>query len=178
MRRLLWILLAALTMMRLALGDADPRTLQLDDHRRALIRVGLHLVPFAGIAFLWFIVSLRTWITHSSRREDILLSNIQLVSGVVFITLFFVAAAAIATPHDATAIANPMRPMARTPITRYVDQAGTPNQVGARGTGRVRLYRTRPTLATAGRSPLDGTSVRPTILGRKAMAAVPRLGDL
>jgi hypothetical protein len=58
--------------------------------------VGLYLMPFAGIAFVWFIVALRAWIAASGRPEDILLSNVQLVSGVVFIALFFAAAAAAA----------------------------------------------------------------------------------
>jgi hypothetical protein len=58
-----------------------------------VVLVGLYLMPFAGIAFLWFIVALRMWITHSASRENVLLSNIQLVSGIVFIALFSLAPA-------------------------------------------------------------------------------------
>jgi hypothetical protein len=72
------LLLTALTMMRLALGDADPRTLQFDSHRRALIRVGLHLVPFAGIAFLWFIGVVRDQL---GPVEDRLISTVFLGIG-------------------------------------------------------------------------------------------------
>jgi hypothetical protein len=54
--------------------------------------VGLYVMPFAGIAFLWFIVALRTWISGTIRRENVLLSNVQLVSGIVYIALFFAAA--------------------------------------------------------------------------------------
>ncbi|MGH2583545.1 MAG: hypothetical protein ACRDJE_01380 [Dehalococcoidia bacterium] len=61
------------------------------DRRRIL--AGLYLMPFAGIAFLWFSVTLRMWISGYGRRVDILFSNIQLVSGIVFIALFFVSAA-------------------------------------------------------------------------------------
>jgi hypothetical protein len=61
---------------------------------RTLILVGLYLMPFAGIALIWFIVALRMWASASIRRENVLLSNVQLVSGVVFVALFFVASAA------------------------------------------------------------------------------------
>jgi len=64
-----------------------------DDHRRVIL-VGLYLMPFAGIAFIWFIVALRMWISFSVRRENALLSNIQLVSGIIFVALFFASAAA------------------------------------------------------------------------------------
>ncbi|HEY7030398.1 MAG TPA: hypothetical protein VH482_03675 [Thermomicrobiales bacterium] len=62
--------------------------------KRRVILVGLYLMPFAGIAFIWFIVALRMWISFSVRRENALLSNIQLVSGIIFVTLFFASAAA------------------------------------------------------------------------------------
>jgi hypothetical protein len=80
------LLLAALTMMRLALGDADPRTLRLDDDRRALIRVGLHLVPFAGIAFLWFVGVVRDQL---GPVEDRLFSTVFLGSGLLFLAMLF-----------------------------------------------------------------------------------------
>jgi hypothetical protein len=63
---------------------------------RRLILVGLYLMPFAGIAFIWFIVALRMWIGASGARENVLLSNVQLVSGILYIALFFIAAAASA----------------------------------------------------------------------------------
>ena len=62
--------------------------------QRALMLVGLYLMPFAGIAMIWFIVALRMWASFSIRRENALLSNVQLVSGIVFVALFFVAGAA------------------------------------------------------------------------------------
>jgi hypothetical protein len=62
--------------------------------RRQLILVGLYLMPFAGIAFLWFSVALRTWIRASSPRESELFSGVQLVSAILYVGLFFAAAAA------------------------------------------------------------------------------------
>jgi hypothetical protein len=59
-----------------------------------VLLVGLYLMPFAGIAFVWFIVALRMWEEGSSQRRSVLQSNLQLISGIVYVALFFVAAAA------------------------------------------------------------------------------------
>jgi hypothetical protein len=59
------------------------------------VAVGLYLLPFAGIAFLWFIVTLRLWAAASTRRLNNLQSNLQLISGIVFVATFFVGAAAM-----------------------------------------------------------------------------------
>jgi hypothetical protein len=84
-----WLLMT--TVPRLA---GDPATAYLSDvlHRR-LVLVGLYLMPFAVIAFIWFEVALRMWITGTHRRANVLLSNVQLVSGVVFVSLLSVAVA-------------------------------------------------------------------------------------
>jgi hypothetical protein len=63
------------------------------DSRRLVIIASLYLLPFAGIAFLWFIVALRMWIGRSAARKDELLSSGQLVSGILFLGLFFAGAA-------------------------------------------------------------------------------------
>ncbi len=60
--------------------------------RRVMI-VGLYLMPFAGIAFIWFIVALRMWVAGTARRVNILLSNVQLVAGILYIALLFAGAA-------------------------------------------------------------------------------------
>jgi hypothetical protein len=58
------------------------------------VAIGLYLMPFAGIAFLWFIVALRMWSAASVRHQSVLQSNLQLVSGILFVALFFIGAAA------------------------------------------------------------------------------------
>ena len=60
---------------------------------RRILLVGLYLMPFAGIAFIWFIVALRMWVEGTSRRVNVLLSNIQLVAGILYVALLFAAAA-------------------------------------------------------------------------------------
>ena len=60
--------------------------------RRRFVLVGLYVMPFAGIAFLWFSTILRVWTRAHELHE--LLSGIQLVSGILYVGLFFAAAAA------------------------------------------------------------------------------------
>ncbi len=62
---------------------------------RRPILVGLYLMPFAGIAFLWFADALRVWNRGFGRRENLLTSNMQLFAGILYVGLFFVTAAAI-----------------------------------------------------------------------------------
>ena len=56
--------------------------------------VGLYVMPFAAIAFMWFIVALRMWEAFSVRRENLLFSNLQLVSGILYVAMLSVGAAA------------------------------------------------------------------------------------
>jgi hypothetical protein len=61
-----------------------------DSRRRAAVAVALNLIPFAGIAFLWFIGVLRDRI---GEREDRLFATVFLGSGLLFVGMLFVAAA-------------------------------------------------------------------------------------
>jgi hypothetical protein len=82
------LLLAAMTMVRLAYSNASIATLQSDSSRRALIGLGLNLVPFAGIAFLWFIGVVRDQL---GPVEDRLFSTVFLGSGLLFLAMLFIA---------------------------------------------------------------------------------------
>ena len=57
---------------------------------RAELAIALNLVPFAGIAFLWFIGVLRDRIGD---REDRFFATVFLGSGLLFVAMLFVAAA-------------------------------------------------------------------------------------
>ncbi len=85
------LLLAAMTMMRLALLDDSLATLQSDATNRRLIGWSLQLVPFAGIAFLWFIGVVREQL---GEVEDKLFSTVFLGSGLLFLAMLFSGAAA------------------------------------------------------------------------------------
>jgi hypothetical protein len=84
------LLLTAMTMLRLALSDAGYQSLQSDENRRVMIRTSLHLVPFAGIAFLWFIGVVREQLGDV---EDRLFSTVFMGSGLLFLAMLFSGAA-------------------------------------------------------------------------------------
>jgi len=83
------LLLAALTMIRIAWSESSFQALQTDAQRRGLIRLSLHLVPFAGIAFLWFIGVVREQLGNG---EDRLFSTVFLGSGLLFLAMLFMGA--------------------------------------------------------------------------------------
>ena len=83
------LLLAALTMIRIAWSESSFQALQTDAQRRGLIRLSLHLVPFAGIAFLWFIGVVREQLGDV---EDRLFSTVFLGSGLLFLAMLFIGA--------------------------------------------------------------------------------------
>ena len=90
-----WYLLmdARGNLIELAETEADYET----DASLGVEVAGLYLLPFAAIAFLWFIVALRGWIRGTQQRRNLLISDLQLVAGAVFTALFLVGAGAIAT---------------------------------------------------------------------------------
>jgi hypothetical protein len=88
------LLLAALTMVPLALSDTDIDSLRSDPSRRALIGLSLNLVPFAGIAFLWFIGVVRDQL---GEVEDRLFSTVFLGSGLLFLAMLFVGSVTTST---------------------------------------------------------------------------------
>jgi len=86
------LLITALTLLRLSApsSPAVAGTWLTDSGHRAALAVGLNLVPFAGIAFLWFIGVLRDRI---GTREDRFFATVFLGSGLLFVGMLFVAAA-------------------------------------------------------------------------------------
>ena len=69
---------------------AHPGAWLTDSGRRTAVSVALNLIPFAGIAFLWFIGVVRDRI---GRHEDRFFATIFLGSGLLFVGMMFVAAA-------------------------------------------------------------------------------------
>jgi hypothetical protein len=80
------LLITAMVMARIALEEGSLQSLQSDAGRRRLIRFSLNLVPFAGIAFLWFIGVIREQI---GAVEDRLFSTVFLGSGLLFLAMMF-----------------------------------------------------------------------------------------
>ena len=78
------------TLLRLAVpvdSDADPVWI---DSRRQSVTFALALVPFAGIAFLWFIAVIRD---RLGDIEDRFFATVFFGSGLLFLAMTFVAAA-------------------------------------------------------------------------------------
>ncbi|WP_448810481.1 hypothetical protein [Agromyces bauzanensis] len=83
------LLITAMILMRLAVSEGGFEAYRSDAGRRALIMQGLGLVPFAGIAFLWFIGVVREQLAEI---EDRLFSTVFLGSGLLFLATLFVGA--------------------------------------------------------------------------------------
>jgi hypothetical protein len=84
------LLITAMVMMRLALADDSLQSMRTDAESRRLVRWSLQLVPFAGIAFLWFIGVVRDQLGDV---EDRLFSTVFLGSGLLFLAMLFAGAA-------------------------------------------------------------------------------------
>ena len=92
-----------------------------DTSHRATIAVALNLVPFAGIAFLWFIGVVRDRI---GQREDRFFATVFLGSGLLFVAMLFVGAAVdgglIATAAARSAVPGPDALVLSRQVTRLV----------------------------------------------------------
>jgi hypothetical protein len=86
------LLVAALVLVRIGApsDSGDTGSWLTDPRRRRLVALALNLVPFAGIAFLWFIGVVRDRIGQS---EDRFFATVFLGSGLLFVGMLFVATA-------------------------------------------------------------------------------------
>ena len=73
-------------------SETDAREWLTDPEKRQAMSLALGLVPFAGIAFLWFIGVIRDRI---GEREDRFFATVFLGSGLLFVGMVFVGAAAV-----------------------------------------------------------------------------------
>jgi len=86
------LLISSLVLLRISVPaeSAVPGTWLTDSGKRTAVAIGLNLIPFAGIAFLWFIGVIRDRIgTH----EDRFFATVFLGSGLLLVGMLFVAAA-------------------------------------------------------------------------------------
>ncbi|MFJ8014726.1 hypothetical protein [Streptomyces sp. NPDC096339] len=88
------LLAAAMVLMRLAVPSGDGAAEPVPAGNRWAVRLALEIVPFAGIAFLWFMGALRS---HVGQAEDKFFSTVFLGSGFICAATLFVAAAAAGT---------------------------------------------------------------------------------
>jgi len=97
----------SLIMIRLAVPiyQKDSGAWLADGPRRNAVRLAVHLAPFAGIAFLWFIGVLRT---RFGAYEDRFFASVFLGSGLLFVASLY-ASAALAGALVETAAAGHVR---------------------------------------------------------------------
>jgi len=83
---------ASLLLIRMVLPEelSGPNAADWLAGNTALITLALTLVPFAGIAFLWFMGVVRS---HLGELEDQLFSSVMFGSGLLFLGMIFVSAA-------------------------------------------------------------------------------------
>jgi len=86
------LMIAAVEIVRSAVppDPAAPGAWLMDQAKRRAIGFALQLVPFAGIAFLWFIGAVRN---RLGRLEDQFFATVVLGSGLMFVASLFSAAA-------------------------------------------------------------------------------------
>jgi len=86
------LLISALVLLRISVPAHPGGTgaWLTDPGKRAAVAVALNFIPFAGIAFLWFIGVVRDRV---GEREDRFFATVFLGSGLLFVAMLFVAAA-------------------------------------------------------------------------------------
>jgi hypothetical protein len=112
------LMAASIVLMRLALpGGADADDISVDAGQRSAVRAALGLLPFAGIAFLWFMGAVRE---QAGEGEDRFVSTVFLGSGLVFVATLFGSAAAAGTVLDESLQPSPFgRHFAYALLTTY-----------------------------------------------------------
>ena len=76
-------------LLRLAVPPVSGDAGEWIDSNRTRVQVALALIPFAGIAFLWFIGVIRD---RLGDREDRFFASVMLGSGILYLTMLFAAA--------------------------------------------------------------------------------------
>ena len=96
------LMMVALSLVRYAVpaNVSEPGEWLLEPHRRDAVLLGLDLVPFSGIAFLWFMGVLRT---AMGDEEDRFFATVFLGSGLLFVASIFASAAVTAALIESTA---------------------------------------------------------------------------
>ena len=79
------------------LGDPDAAyaAFYADGGDQLFVAVGLYLVPFAGIAFLWHMTAMRNVLDTLTPAPSTMAHGLNLLAGIIFVTLLFAGTAAV-----------------------------------------------------------------------------------
>ena len=86
------LLITTFTMLRLALPTDPSSSIEVFRVRAETITLAVSLIPFAGVAFLWFVGVIRD---RLGPLEDRLFATVFLGSGLLFLAMLFCAAAVV-----------------------------------------------------------------------------------
>ena len=84
------LLIATLVLLRISVPAISPEIQEWSATKSGTVVLALNLVPFAGIAFLWFIGVVRD---RLGTYEDRFFATVFFGSGILFLAMFFAAAA-------------------------------------------------------------------------------------
>ena len=92
------LFVVALVLLHQAPGLGDPdatyASFYTDGGDQLFVAIGLYLVPFAGIAFLWHMTAIRSVLDTLTPRPSAMAHGLNLLAGTIFVTLMFAGAAA------------------------------------------------------------------------------------
>jgi len=93
------LFVAALVLLRRApnLGDPDQKyaAFYAGGGDQIFVAVGLYLVPYAGIAFLWHMTAIRNVLDTLTPSPSAMAHGLNLLAGAIFVTLMFAGTAAV-----------------------------------------------------------------------------------
>ncbi|MFG2292101.1 hypothetical protein [Streptomyces sp. NPDC048603] len=127
------LMAAAIVLSRIALPDGASGDVRLDADQRQALTWALEIIPFAGIAFLWFIGAVRS---HTGEAEDRFIATVFLGSGVVFTATLFASAAAVGTVLNTNVSSEFGRGYAHTLLATYALRMAAVFVASASATGR------------------------------------------
>src|SRR3954452_13446534 len=93
------LFVAALVFVHRAPSLSDPdaayAAFYADGGDQLFVAIGLYLVPFAGIAFLWHMTAMRNVLDTLTPAPSTMAHGLNLLAGVIFVTLMFAGTAAV-----------------------------------------------------------------------------------
>lgn len=106
------------------LGVSDNTYTQFYDngHGNSLVVLGLYVVPFTGIAFMWYMSATRILLNELGSAPSEITSWLQLAFGVVFICMMFAASACVGATALIAAFSTALLPSAD--VSRALSSSG------------------------------------------------------
>ena len=93
------LLIVALVLLHRAPGLGDPdatyAAFYANGGDQLFVAIGLYLVPFAGIAFLWHMTAMRSVLDTLTPAPSTMAHGLNLLAGIIFVTLMFAGTAAV-----------------------------------------------------------------------------------